>query len=449
MKSILVIGAGRSSSSMIRYFLTHAEAENWELVLVDRDLDLVNSKLDGHPHGKGFAIDALDDAQRRPLIQAADIVVSMLPARFHVAVVKDCIAMGKNVVTPSYISPEMQALHQEAVDAGIIIMNEIGVDPGMDHMSAKKVLDHIQEKGGEMTRFESFTGGLVAPESDNNPWGYKFTWNPRNVVLAGQGGAAKFIQAGKYKYIPYHKLFRRTEIIKIDGYGKFEGYANRDSLKYRDTYGLENIPTIFRGTFRRVGFCRAWNIFIVLGMTDDTYTLEGSEHMTYRDFLNTFLPYSEHDRVELKLRHYFNLPQDDYIIDKLEWLDLFDNEKKVGLKDATPAQMLQHILEQKWQLDPEDKDMIVMWHKFGYKLNGKDHEIQSSLVYIGEDQTYTAMSDTVGLPLAITAKMILNGTIGLKGVHLPISKEIYLPVLKELESLGMVFKEKEVEPTFD
>ena len=445
MKKILVIGAGRSSSSLIRYFLDNAEMENWYVTVVDRDQQLLDTKLKAHARSEGIVMNALDADARRPLIKDADLVVSMLPARFHVEVVQDCIEFKVNVVTPSYITPEMQELDAAAKEAGIIIMNEVGVDPGVDHMSAMKVLDEIQAQGGKMTCFESFTGGLVAPESDDNPWGYKFTWNPRNVVLAGQGGAAKFVQEGKYKYVPYHKLFRRTEIIEIEGYGKFEGYANRDSLRYRDTYDLADIPTIYRGTFRRVGFCRAWNIFVQLGMTDDSYVLEGSEDMTYREFLNSFLAYNPHDSVELKLRYYMNMPQDDYIIDKLEWLGLFGNTK-VGLKDATPAQILQSILEKKWGLKPDDKDMIVMWHKFGFKLEGENREIHSSMVYIGQNQTYTAMSDTVGLPVAITAKMILNETIKLTGVHLPILKEIYDPVLEELKSFGITFKEREVEP---
>ena len=230
MKTILVLGAGLSASSLIRYFLENSSKNNWQVRICDRDIDLVKSKINGHENGTALSFNALDPEQRRPEIEKADIVISMLPARFHLEVAKDCIALKTNLITPSYISPEMRELDQEAKDAGIVIMNEIGVDPGLDHMSAMKVIDEIQNKGGKLIGFESFTGGLIAPDSDNNPWNYKLTWNPRNVVLAGQGGAAKFIQEGKYKYIPYNRLFRRTEIIEIEGYGKFEGYANRNSL---------------------------------------------------------------------------------------------------------------------------------------------------------------------------------------------------------------------------
>ncbi len=444
MKHILVIGAGRSSSSLIRYLLNIAETQDWEITLTDRDQDIVSQKINNHPRGRGLSFDALNRTERLPELERADLVISMLPARFHLEIAKDCLQLKKNLITPSYITPEMKALDEEVKAAGLLFMNEIGLDPGIDHLSAMRLLDQIRAEGGEMTCFESCTGGLVAPESDNNPWGYKFTWNPRNVVLAGQGGAAKFYNEGKYKYIPYHKLFRRTELIEIEGYGKFEGYANRDSLKYRDVYNLQDIPTIYRGTFRRPGYCRAWNIFVQLGMTDDSYVMEGSENMTYREFVNSFLTYNPHDSVELKLQHYMNLPQDDYILDKLEWLELFSS-KKVGIKNATPAQILQHILEQKWNLDPEDKDMIVMWHKFGFKINGENREIHSSMVSIGEDQTYTAMSNTVGLPVGIAARLMLNGKLSLKGVQLPLSAEIYNPVLDELKTYGIKFFEKETE----
>jgi saccharopine dehydrogenase-like NADP-dependent oxidoreductase len=339
----------------------------------------------------------------------------------------------------------MKALHTEAKEAGILIMNEIGVDPGLDHMSAKRVLDHIDLIGGKMHIFESFTGGLVAPESDTNPWNYKFTWNPRNVVLAGQGSAAKFIQEGKYKYIPYTKLFRRTEVIHIGDYGYFEGYANRDSLKYRDIYDLHDIPTIYRGTLRRKGFSRSWDAFVQLGATDDSYILEGSKDMSKRDFINSFLPYSTDNSVELKLKYYLKLDQDDNTFDKLEWLGIFDDTKYNLEKDITPAQFLQMILEDKWQLEPEDKDMIVMWHKFVYTLDGTLHEINSHMISIGEDQTYTGMSNTVGLPLAICAKMILNDTIQLTGVHLPIEPEVYNPILDELADYGIKFIERQIE----
>ena len=447
MKKILFIGAGRSASSAIKYLLDQAEKNDWLIRLGDVDLNLAEERIGNHPRGEAFAFNALDPDVRAEEIQSCDVVISMLPARFHIEIAKDCVKYHKDVITPSYVSNEMKELHEAAVKADIIIMNEIGVDPGIDHMSAQKILDEIEARGAKIFQFESFTGGLLAPESENNPWKYKFTWNPRNVVLAGQGGAAKFIHNGKYKYIPYTKLFRRTEFIEIEGYGKFEGYANRDSLKYRSIYGLQNIDTIYRGTLRRVGFCRAWDIFIQLGCTDDSYVIEGSKDMTKREYINSFLRYISYDSVELKLRHYLKIDQDDTIWEKLEWLGIFENVPINYGKDGTPAQLLQKILMDKWSLEEEDKDMIVMWHKFGFIHDGKKKEIQSSMVYIGQNQIYTAMSDTVGLPVAICAEMILNGTIKLKGVQLPLRKEIYLPVLEKLVEYGVRFVEKEKEIT--
>ena len=447
MKKILLIGAGRSTSSLIQYLLFNAEKEDWFITVADQSKDLANEAIEDHKKAKAMAFDVNNDEERVRLIDEADIVISMLPARMHMAVAKDCVKYRKHMVTASYISDEMKALSDDAQKAGIVIMNEIGVDPGIDHLSAMRVIDQIKEKEGKLEAFETFTGGLVAPESDNNPWNYKFTWNPRNVVLAGQG-TCKFIQNGRYKYIPYHQLFKRTEIINVGDFGKFEGYANRDSLKYREIYGLDGIPTMYRGTLRKLGFCKAWNYFVQLGVTDDSYAIEDSENMTNRDFINSFLAYNPHDSVELKFKHYLNIRQDDIeIFERFVWLGIFE-ETKIGLKNATPAQILQHILEKKWTLEKEDKDMIVMWHRFQYKVDEKYHEIHSSMVVKGDDQKYTAMAKTVGLPVAIATKMILNGVITTPGVHIPISKEIYTPILNELEDYGINFVEKEVEPSF-
>ena len=445
MKNILVIGAGLSASSMLRYFTNNAEKYDWYLKVGDQNGDLAKSKVGHCDRAEGFELNGLDPLQRQPLIEWADLVVSMLPARFHIDVAKDCIRFKTNLITPSYVSDEMLALDADAKAAGIIMMNEIGVDPGIDHMSAKKLLDEIEEEGGEMHIFESFTGGLIAPESDDNPWNYKFTWNPRNVVLAGQGSAAKFIQEGQYKYIPYNKLFRRTEVIEIEGYGQFEGYANRDSLKYRDIYGLHDIPTIYRGTLRRKNFSKSWDAFVQIGATDDTYILEGSKDMTKRQFINSFLAYNPTDSVELKLKHYLKIDQYDPIFEKLEWLGIFESTKLDLKEDVSPAAFLQKILEEKWSLKETDKDMIVMWHKFVYRVNGQFKEVNSHMVSIGEDRTYTAMSNTVGLPVAICAKLILEGMIQLKGVQLPLSKEIYLPILEELEEFDIHFKERNID----
>ncbi len=441
MRNILIIGAGRSATSLIKYLLDKSQSENLFITLGDLSLENAQKFVQGHPNAKAILLDVLDETQRQDAIKSSDLVISMLPARFHMEAAKDCIAFSKHLVTASYINDEMQALDEEAKEKGLVFMNEIGVDPGIDHMSAMQVIDRIRDGGGKMLLFESFTGGLVAPESDDNLWHYKFTWNPRNVVLAGQGGAAKFIQEGTYKFIPYNKLFRRTEFLDIDDYGRFEAYANRNSLRYQSIYGLQDILTLYRGTMRRVGFSKAWNMFVQMGMTDDSYIIPNSENLSYRDFVNLFLPYSPTDSVELKMRYALKIDQDDLMWYKLMELDLFNKEKKLGIKNASPAKCLQKILMDKWTLNEDDKDMIVMYHKFGYELEGKKKQIDSNMALIGEDQIHTAMAKSVGLPVAMAALRILNKKISTLGVQIPITKEVYEPILKELKTHGISFKE--------
>jgi len=445
MREILIVGAGKSTSVLINYLLEQAEKEDLFLRIGDIDINNAKDACKDHSKCEALELDVFNAESREPAIKKADIVISMLPARFHIEVAKDCLKFGKSMVTASYISDQMKALDEEVKAKGLVFMNEIGVDPGIDHMSAMQVIDRIRDKGGKVVLFESFTGGLVAPESDTNLWNYKFTWNPRNVVVAGQGGVAEFIQEGKYKYIPYHRLFRRTEFLHIEGHGKFEGYANRNSLKYQSIYGLEDALTLYRGTIRKVGFSRAWNMFVQLGMTDDSFQMTDSEEMSYRDFINAFLPYSPSDSVELKVRHNLKIDQDDIMWEKLIELDLFNPDKKLGIKNATPAQALQKILMDKWSLSEDDKDMIVMYHKFGYELNGEKKQIDSTMVHIGEDQSKTAMAKTVGLPVAMATIMILNGEIKTPGVQLPIRKEVYGPLLSKLEEYGIKFQENETQ----
>ena len=444
MRKILIIGAGKSASYLIKYFLDKSISERLHITIGDLDLSNAEKWTKNNPDAHALKLDIFEKGSRKKAIERADIVVSMLPARFHIEVARDCLLFGKHMVTASYVSKEMQALNEEAKSKNLVFLNEIGVDPGIDHMSAMQVIDRIRQSGGKLVLFESFTGGLMAPESDTNLWKYKFTWNPRNVVLAGQGGAAKFLQEGKFKYIPYNRLFRRTEFLEVEGYGRFEAYANRDSLKYKEVYGLKTVKTLYRGTIRRVGFSRAWQIFVILGLTDDSYTIADSENMTYRDFINSFLPYSPTDSVELKLRYKLKIDQDDILWEKLEELHIFSADKRVTLKNASPAQILQKILLDSWSLEPEDKDMIVMYHKFGYELDGVKHQIDSTMVCTGEDQTFTAMAKTVGLPVGIATLAILNNKIKRYGVQIPTNKDIYEPILSELEDFGVIFKDKKV-----
>mgnify|MGYP001604268821 FL=1 len=291
--------------------------------------------------------------------------------------------------------------------------------------------------------FESFTGGLIAPETEpENPWRYKFTWNPRNVVMAGQG-TAKFLQNGRYKFIPYQQLFQRVTPVTVPGFGEYEGYANRDSLKYLATYGLLGIKTMLRGTLRNKGYCPAWNILVQLGCCDDTFQLEGVEKMSHQDFINSFLDFNSSHSVEEKLCAVFKLQQWGEEMKRLRWSGLFSDEK-IGLNTGTPAQVLEHILNKKWKLKDGDRDFVVMWHRFQFELNGKLKEIQAHLTAVGADEVNTAMSKTVGLPLAIAAKLLMQGKIKSRGVVIPVIKEIYDPVLRELGELGIKLTELEI-----
>lgn len=442
MQNILVIGAGRSASCLIKYLLDHSGSENWNITVADVSLDLVKQKTAGHSNARGIAFDITNDKQREEEIKRADIVISMLPASMHLNIAKDCMKFKKHLATASYVSKEMKELDEEAKAAGIILLNEIGLDPGIDHASAMKVIDHVHAEGGELTSFKSYCGGLVAPESNDNPWGYKFSWNPRNVVLAGQG-TAQLIENGKYKYIPYNRLFLQTETIEVDGHGRFDAYANRDSLSYRKIYDLDKIPTMLRGTLRMPGYCKAWNVFVKLGLTDDAYKVEASETLTYKQLLEAYLPAGK-GVVKEKLISFMGEEMDAESLNKIEWLGVFE-DRKIRLKDASPAQILQDLLEEKWLLKEYDIDMIVMQHQFKYTCKGKDKEIISSLVVKGTDQVYTAMAKTVGLPLAIASKLILHGKIKDRGVLIPTTKEIYEPVLKELEEYGVKFEDKVIE----
>ncbi len=441
-KKILLLGAGKSSTVLIEYLNALCLVDNHEiLVISDEKTDFIGT-CENNDFFSFTKANVADNDKMEDWVKNSDLVLSMLPASLHLGIAKQCLHHNKHFISASYVSDEMRALHDVASEKSLIFLNECGLDPGLDHMSAMKIIDGIKEKGGNITGFESFAGGLIAPDSDDNPWNYKLTWNPRNVVLAGQGGIAKFKQSGTYKYIPYQQLFKRTELITIPNYGRFEGYANRDSLKYKDIYNLNEIDTLFRGTLRRVGFCKAWNKLVELGMTDDSYVIKKTKGMTYRSFTNHFLAYHPTNSVEVKFNRALNISQDDFhVVEKMEYLGLFTNTK-IEVNEGSPAVILQEILEKKWKLKTEDKDMIVMWHKFNYKLNDEPFEINSSLVVEGTTHARTAMAKTVGLPLGIAAKLVLQGKIKGTGVMIPITKELYNPILEEMErDFGMKFSE--------
>jgi saccharopine dehydrogenase-like NADP-dependent oxidoreductase len=442
MQTILVLGAGRSSSALITYLLQQATIHSWKIAIGDVSEGAARERIGGSTRGQAVSFDINHEENSRTVIQGADVVVSLLPAHLHPLVAKHCLALNKHLLTASYVSKEMETFHQEATEKNILLLNECGLDPGIDHMSAMQVIDKIKSQGGNLISFDSFTGGLISPETDTeNPWRYKFTWNPRNVVMAGQG-TAKFLQQGQYKYIPYQQLFKRITPVTVPGYGEYEGYANRDSLKYLATYGLQGIQSMLRGTLRNKGYCSTWDVLVQLGCCDDSYTMEGLERMTHRDFINAFLNFDSQLMVEEKLCLSFKLLPNGTEMQRLRWSGFFEREL-IGLATGTPAQVLEHILNKKWKLKPEDKDLIVMWHRFVFEVEGKKKEIQASLIAKGDDATYTAMAKTVGLPLGIAAKLLVQGKIKSRGVVIPVNKELYDPILKELGELGIALTENE------
>ncbi len=440
MKNILIIGAGRSSNALIRYVLNKSVEKNWFVTVADSNPAAAEAKVAGHPNGRGTWLDVNKANDRREQIGRADVVVSLLPAHLHLEVAHDCIKLKKHLITASYVSQEMYRLGDEARDRELIFMGEMGLDPGIDHMSAMQKIDEIKAKGGKLLSFRSYTGGLIAPESDDNPWHYKFTWNPRNVVLAGQG-TAQYLENGKLKFIPYNRLFSETWMIDVPGMGPFEVYANRDSLLYREQYGLDEIPSILRGTIRYPGYCKAWSALVQMGMTDADFPILDSGKISFHALMEAFAPAgtgSVKDRIATLIGE---TPGSD-VIQKLEWLGLF-RKKRIQLPNATPALILENVLLDKWKLKDGDRDMIIMQHEFIYALNGKKHRLTSSMVMKGNDQMDTAMSRLVGLPMGVFVRLIVEGKIESKGVQIPVMREVYEPVLEELKEYGVNFTEVE------
>jgi saccharopine dehydrogenase-like NADP-dependent oxidoreductase len=446
MKRILLLGAGRSASTLIDYLLRQAPLHDWHLTIGDVTVAHLQARLQAEPRATALVFDVHDRQQGLREVRQADLVISMLPAAFHRLVAEMCLEEGRHLITASYATPDLQALGEQARQKGLTFLMEVGLDPGIDHMSAMAMLQRLRERGARLLAFRSYTGGLVAPESDTNPWHYKFTWNPRNVVLAGQGGA-RFLEGGRAKFIPYHQLFRRTEPLQVAGLGAFDGYANRDSLSYRAPYGLQEVPTLLRGTLRRQGFCQAWHLLVQLGLTDDSFQIPDARELTYRQFLEAFLPAPEQEQhqeepLPVRVARYLQVAPDSPEMALLGWLGLWE-DAPIGLTEGSPARILEHLLTQKWQLAPDDKDMIVMQHLFDYTLDGETRRLKATMVVQGDDAVHTAMAKTVGLPVGMAARLLLQGKVSRTGVVIPIYPELYEPILAELQTYGIDFGEEE------
>ena len=445
MTNILILGAGRSATDLISYLLELAPTKNWKITVGDFNPELAAQKVGAHEAGEAVFFDVHDEALVEKYVGNAQVVASFLPANLHVGVAKACLKHHAHLVTASYLSEGMKALDQAAQEAGLVFLNEMGADPGLDHMSAMEQIDLIKAKGGEIFSFKSYTGALIAYRSNDNPWGYKFTWAPMNVVLAGQGGTARYVRDHKFRYLPYHRLFSITDTVDVPGdYGQLEAYANRDSLPYRAKYGLEAVPTLIRGTLRVPGYCEAWHALVQLGLTDHSYQVEEAHSFSYVEWLSAYLPYRRDPNIELATAQFLGAELDSSLMDRLRYLGLFSDEK-IPLEQATPAEILLDLLSRKWVFKANDTDMLVMVHEFAYRQNGKTYLRKTGLAYEGMDHEHTAISRTVGLPAGIAIKLILEGKIHTPGVHIPVSEEIYKPVLKELKGYGIHFEEREEE----
>jgi len=444
MKQILIIGTGRVSGFLVQYLAGYSKEKNWKLIVADQLKEAADKVIAGLPNCEALQLNVFRKKLTEKAVSKVDLVISLLPPRYHFLVYEHCLKYRCSFLTASYEAEDPTKLNREAKEKGILLLNEMGLNPGLDHCSAMRVIHRLKSEGHRVVSFESFTGSLPAPESDDNPWHYRFSWNPRNVVLSGQDVTVKFLQKGQRKYIPYHKVFRRTEKICIPGYCDYEAYANRDSLRYIPIYGLEEAETVFRGTIRGRGFCRAWDVFVQLGATDDSFIMELSKGAIHRDFINAFLMYHPTDSVELKFMHYMGLDPDSEVMEKLDWLGIFE-KTPIGLDTGTPAQILEHILKKKWSMKPQDLDLVVMWHQFEFedKNTREIRTLHSYLVVKREEGGPPAISKTVGLPLGIAARLYLDGEIKVHGCVLPTIKEIYNPVLNELEKYGIRFIEQE------
>jgi saccharopine dehydrogenase (NADP+, L-glutamate forming) len=433
-KKILVLGAGMVARPIVDYLL--GRPENYELTIADVIPDKAAAIVAGRPRGRAVTLDIADAAALSALVAAADVVVSILPYTLHAEVAKHCLARRRSLVTTSYVSPAMRALDDDARAAGVLFLNETGLDPGIDHMSAMRVIREAQRRGGRVLEFRSFCGGLPAPDANDNPWGYKFSWSPRGVVLAGRN-AARYLEDGLEINVPGEVLFSDVRPIVIPGAGEFEFYPNRDSLPYMEIYGLEGTRTVFRGTLRYQGWCDTWLKLAALGFLHDDVRTWGGK--SYRDFTREVIGAGADVEREFALRA--RVPFDGDVIRRATWLGLFGNDA-VPLEDGAPLDVLAARLLEKCSYGPGERDMVILYHDFLIAYGDRRERVTSTLVDFGVPGGDSAMSRTVSYPAAVAAHLVASGELKLTGVQIPVLGEIYDPILAELETLGIHFEER-------
>lgn len=441
MKNLLLIGAGRCAYPLIDYILNLATDQGWYLTVGDVLPERAQKKVEDRPNGRAVWLDATKVNDRKEMINRADIIISLLPAHLHLEVAHDCIKLKKPLITSSYISHEMYRLGDEARDRELLFTEEKALVPGIDELVARKNIQELQSTGAKIKAFRSFSGGVMEnTKSEDNPWQYKLTWNPRNVVLAGQG-TAQYLEDNRLKYVPYSKLFKQPIEVNVPGVGKLEAYANRDTLLYAEEYGLDNIPSVFKGTLRPPGFCAAWDALIQLGLTDGDFPILHAGHISYYNLIDGMVGAQPGNTLKERTANLLGVSIDDPTIQKLQWLGLF-SKRRIKLPNATPALILEHLLREKWKLEDGDEDMVIIQHEIDYELNRKNRRKVLTMILKGSAPWNTAMAKNVSLPMAIALKMVLQSASKLTGKDLQYPA-FYEPFFNELEQYGIRFEQKD------
>ncbi|MCB0282224.1 MAG: saccharopine dehydrogenase NADP-binding domain-containing protein [Calditrichae bacterium] len=442
MKNVLVLGAGKSSPYLIDYLLKNAEENDWFITVGDYSLEQARKTVKSHPRGAAVLFDVNDFDMRSAQIAKNDVVVNMLAPMYQHLVALTCVRHGKHMISVSYEDSRIRDLQKDAIKKDVLILTEMGLDPGIDHMAAAAMIDDVRSKGGEITSFESYGGGLPALDSLNNPLKYVISWNPRNVVMAGQSGA-QYLRDDKIKIIPHHYVFLHSWPLEVEGLGTMEAYPNRDSLNYKALYGFEKAHTVIRGTIRYPGWSETWFQIVKLGFPNEEQRIPDLKNKTWAELTEMFLPLnSSGPNIEQRVANFLNISPTGQIMQNLKWLGLFSKDK-IGINVETSTQAMTHLLNEKLKLTDDIRDMVVLMHRMEVQYADKKQEERiATMIYNGERGGFTAMAKSVGLPAGILAKLILTGKMPLSGCHIPTHPAIYKPVMSELAEYGFTFNEK-------
>jgi saccharopine dehydrogenase-like NADP-dependent oxidoreductase len=443
VKQILILGAGHSSAFLISHLLGLSSQHDWRVIVADLDLELARARVGDHPGGSAIRFDVNDSTLRSAQIERSDVVINMLPPAYQGLVAWDCVNHGRHMLSVSYADQAVRDLGPDARQRGVLLLCELGLDPGIDHMSAMALIRRLQAQGGAVRGFRSYGSGLPAPDQPHNPLRYVITWNPRNVAMSGEAGA-QYMENGRIKIVPFHQVFHHTWEVDVEGVGRLEAYANRDSLAYLDAFGLEGVETMIRGTLRYPGWSETWAQIVSLGLPNEKLRIPDLARRSYREVVEMFLPLNiAEPRIEQRIARFLHISPTGRIMENLRWLGLF-SEEPTGCPGDTAAAMLIHLLQERLPLAEGMRDVVVLVHELEVVYPDGQHpseRITSTLVSTGEAEGPTAMARTVGLPTAAAAQLLLDGKLPLTGCHIPTHPLVYEPVLSELSAAGLEFIE--------